>query len=763
MRKTTLLLLLLTALTSTGQTFSEIIKAVAVDRENSDRFGYAVDISGNYAVVGAYSDDFGATNPNMGSAYIFEKAGAVDWTFVQKINNSDQDDYDRFGWSVAIDGDYIIVGAYGEDHNEVDAENLSKAGSAYIFERNDAGVWNEVDKLVASDRSENDEFGWSVAISGTTAIVGAHFESHNTAGTSYIHHSGSVYIFDRLGDGTWNQTQKIVASDRSPDITYPAGDVEDLSDKFGHSLAIHNNYLIVGAYHNDYNADGTIPLSEAGAAYIFERSGGTWTEATKLISLDRETTDEFGYSVAIHGNFATVSAPREDDNLDAGSVINAGAIYTFERESGVWNQTQKITASDRHPGDRLGWSIDIDANKIVAGAPEANTDEEDAFTLSNAGALFTFELIGATWNEINKVDASDRREEDMLGTSVRISNNVIIAGAFQQDYNTVDEIEVSNAGAIYFYGQLDCSPTASSQTLTRCAGDDVIVGTNTYTESGTYTDILTGASGCDSTVTTNLTVTPAPTSAQEIDLCFGYSYTIGTSNYTTSGTYIDTLATAIGCDSIVTTSLTVSAENAVTHDITLCWGESYTIGASTYDTPGTYTDIITSWSLCDCTITSIITQQLPVDNSISQSLNTLDANSEDAEYQWIKCSPFETIPGANDKTYIAPAIGQYAVIVTEGTCSDTSSCVYVSLLGTETNELGALQIYPNPSNGYLTLTNPYSDILTATLYNSIGNEIKTFYPNSQSYIIDIHNLPKGIYVLQLEANEHLRTFRLVLE
>ena len=108
------LLILISFLITTGsfgQIFSEIIKVVADDRESQDRFGWSVDISGNYAIVGAYADDFGGLDPNMGSAYIFEKDGIADWEFVQKIFNSDQDDYDRFGWSVAIDGDYVVVGA----------------------------------------------------------------------------------------------------------------------------------------------------------------------------------------------------------------------------------------------------------------------------------------------------------------------------------------------------------------------------------------------------------------------------------------------------------------------------------------------------------------------------------------------------------------------------------------------------------------------------------------------------------------------------
>lgn len=203
--------LLLFSFIMNAQSFTEIFKASAFDRETEDRMGYAVDISGNYAIIGAYADDFGELNPNMGCAYIFEKTGIEDWRFVQKINNSDQDDYDRFGYSVAIDGDYAVIGAYGEDHDTEDGAYLTKAGSAYIFERNEEGIWEEVQKIVASDRDEEDEFGWTVDISGNTVIVGAHQEDEDELGEDFIFRSGSVYTYNRNDEGIWEENQKLVA------------------------------------------------------------------------------------------------------------------------------------------------------------------------------------------------------------------------------------------------------------------------------------------------------------------------------------------------------------------------------------------------------------------------------------------------------------------------------------------------------------------------------------------------------------------------
>ena len=767
------LLLVCVSAASFGQTFSELIKVVADDRDEQDRLGWSVDISGNYAIVGAYGDDYGPSDPNMGSAYIFEKEGIADWEMVQKINNSDQDDYDRFGWAVAIDGDYAVVGAYGEDHNVMDGASLSKAGSAYIFERGGDGTWSEMQKIVPDDRELGDEFGWSVDISGTTVVIGAHFESHDEDGLNYIYHAGSAYIFDLVG-GTWTQTQKIVGSGRAPDIDFPdGGGGDDVSDLFGGSVSISGDRLIVGAHHHDYDATGGSPLNETGAAYIFERTGGVWSEVEKLQNSDRETDDAFGFSVSIDGDFAVVSAYEEDENAGGGgSLSNAGSAYIFERNlAGDWNQIQKIVASDRSTGDRFGWDVYIDGETIAIGAARCNTDAEDADPLSDAGAAYAFHLDTDTdtWVEINKIDASDREMEDEFGISVAISGDNIIVGAYQQNFDPSGMTDIDDAGAAYFYSQVECTATSSSQEFTLCEGQVVEVGPYTHSETGVYVDVIFSESGCDSTVTTDLTIIPAPSSSQEVEICFGYSYDIGSSSHTESGVYSDTITTESGCDSIIHTTLTVSPENAVTQDITICWGESFTIGASTYTEPGVYTDVLTSWALCDCTITTNLTVQLPVDKSISQSLNVLTAGSDDAEYQWIKCNPYELIvgAGANEQTYIAPAIGEYAVIVTEGECTDTSACVYVDLLSTEENNaLSHLNVYPNPSNdGYFTIDlsgqepKPYVGIIV----NPLGEVVHEIRFEKTLYQLDLNNLPPGVYVLTLSNEESMRSVRLIIQ
>ena len=854
-----------------SQTYAEIFKAAAFDRESEDRMGYSVDISGNYAIIGTYGDDYGALNPNMGSAYIFEKTGIEDWTFVQKINNSDQDDYDRFGWSVAIHGELAVIGAYAEDEDANDENTLSKAGSVYIFERGEDGVWTEQQKLVASDRTAGDEFGWSVDIFDSTVVVGAHFEEHDASGLNYEYHAGSMYIFDRGVDGTWTQTQKIVPSDRADDHIYPEGRPdptdEDLSDLFGGSVAIWGDYIVAGSHNHDYGPSGvgTGYLWNQGAAYIFERSGGVWTEVAKIQSNIRKAWDRFGYAVDIYSNLVVVGVYAEDESeFDAAPLMNAGGAYIFERdEFGSWSQIQKLDAHDRTAGDHFGRDVAIDGDRLVIGAEQEDLDGDfgPGDSLSNAGAAYIFEKDGdGVWAEVEKVAPSDRSADDYFGEAVAISEYTVLAGAWQQDYDSVGEAYTEDAGAAYFFSAIVCETVHSDQELNICEGDSVIVGSsvyyttgiytdtlltidacdsvvttdltmfptlyeeqelflcegasvtvgentydetgvyidtlaaitgcdsivttnltvypvydeeqelticygtsvtvgdNTYDASGTYEDVLETIHGCDSIVTTVLTVEPPITHEQEIDLCFGEVYEIGTSTYTESGTYEDTLSTDSGCDSIVTTILFIEDEILTEQDITLCAGETLTVGESTYSESGEYEDILTAISGCDSTVIT----NLVILPAIAISIEFLDeitlqggdTEIETTTFQWITCEPFEEIDGATEQTYTATENGEYAVIITDGECIDTSDCVTVNSVGINTNEPINFVIYPNPNNGQFTIDVPSANGFQLTIMDNLGAVVYAAPLTKNKTFINLDHLAKGIYFVQLSNGEN---------
>ena len=276
---------------------------------------------------------------------------------------------DGFGWPVSNSGDYAIVGAARDDYNK---------GSVYIYARSGT-TWTEQQKLTASNGGVLYYFGYSVSISGDYAIVGS-------PGGDF------AYAFVRSGT-TWTEQQMLTASDRTG------------TDLFGISVSISGSYAIVGARDDD---------SSAGSAYIFVRSGTTWTQQQKLTASDRASNDLFGHSVSISGDSAVVGAPYNDDYGTA-----TGSAYVFVRSGTTWSQQQKLTASDAAPYSMFATSVSISGQDIIIGA----YDEGSLTT----GSAYVFTRSGGYWNEEQKLTASDYKIG--FGREVSISGDVAIVGA----------------------------------------------------------------------------------------------------------------------------------------------------------------------------------------------------------------------------------------------------------------------------------------------------------------------------------------------
>jgi hypothetical protein len=347
---------------STGVWGSEQ-KIQANDKQQFDQFGYSVSISEDYAIVGAYAEDEGGTN--AGAAYIYKRDPSTGvWGSEQKITASDRQQDDIFGASVSITGDYAIVGAWGEDAGASD----TKEGAAYIFKR-DGTTWSEIKKIQASDKQAGDRFGTSVSISGDYAIVGAYLEDVGASDTK----EGAAYIFKRDGT-TWSEQTKLTAGDRQQ------------SDQFGVSVSISGDYAIVGALNEDAGDSDT----NEGAAYIYKRdpSTGVWGSEQKIQASDKETTDYFGKSVSISGDYAIVGAFQEDTGGD-----NAGAAYIFKRDGTTWSEIKKIQASDAQTQDKFGASVTIDGTYAIVGA---RTEDPGGTTDAGAAYIYTAENLAST-------------------------------------------------------------------------------------------------------------------------------------------------------------------------------------------------------------------------------------------------------------------------------------------------------------------------------------------------------------------------------
>ncbi len=304
-------------------------RLTAGDGAATDLFGYAVSISGDLAIVGAYQDD--DMGRDSGSAYIFEKIGGI-WSQAAKLTAGDGAPADRFGYAVSISGDQAIVGAYQ------DSDKGKDSGSAYIFEKI-GGTWTQAAKLAAGDGEAGDRFGLSVSISGDQAIIGAHGYDMAAGQT------GAAYIFEKSSD-IWSQSAILTAGDGMN------------NDYFGWSVAISGDQAIVGA-----NRDDTDDVEDAGSAYIFEKVSGTWTQIIRLSDSDSAAQDYFGWSVAIADDQAVVGAQGADDN-----GTDSGSAHIFEKRGGVWVQTGMPAAGDGKSNQGFGWSVGISGGQVVVGA-----------------------------------------------------------------------------------------------------------------------------------------------------------------------------------------------------------------------------------------------------------------------------------------------------------------------------------------------------------------------------------------------------------
>ena len=391
----------------------ELYKRLASDAEDDDRFGRSVALDGDYAIVGANLED-GEGGSDRGSAYILDRdeGGTDNWGEVKKLTASDAADGDQFGTSVSIDGGTAVVGAPYKD-----------SGAAYVFYRDEGGDdnWGQEAILTASDAESGDLFGWSVSVSGNYAVAGAPYE--DTGGAD----SGAVYVFFRNegGENNWGQVAKLTASDAADD------------DHFGISVAISGDFVVVGANFGDGLA------ADSGAAYVFGRNQGgddTWGQVTKLTASDGQSLDMFGYSVALDGYSVVVGAAGK-----LGGGFFRGAAYIYGRNQGGddnWGEVVKLTSSDPEDFDYFGGSVAIDGNYIVIGAAGK---WGDGF---NRGAAYIFDRNRGgddNWGEVIKLTASDPEDQANFGNSVAISGDYAVVSAEGEDGEGTDR------GAIYIF------------------------------------------------------------------------------------------------------------------------------------------------------------------------------------------------------------------------------------------------------------------------------------------------------------------------
>jgi hypothetical protein len=354
-------------------------KLLASDGATNEFFGYTVSLDGDTALIGAptrYSTD-------TGSAYVFTRTTGT-WTQQAKLLASDGVTGDDFGRSVSLSGDTALIGAYYDD------DNGEHSGSAYVFARTGT-TWTQQAKLTASDGAADDWFGESVALDGDTALIGAHGDDNN--GPGY----GSAYVFTRTGT-TWTQQAKLLVS--------------NAAGGFGCSVSLSGDTALIGVISEIENE--TI----YGSAYVFTRTGTTWTQQAKLFASDGAALDLFGTSVALSGDTALIGAENDNDN-----GFWSGSAYVFARTGTTWTQQQKLLASDGSFGDSFGVSVSLDGDTALIGALY-DSDKGDS-----AGSAYLFTRTGTTWVQQQKLLASDGAPANNFGCSVSLSGDTALIGA----------------------------------------------------------------------------------------------------------------------------------------------------------------------------------------------------------------------------------------------------------------------------------------------------------------------------------------------
>lgn len=444
--------------------FEQTAYIKASNTQSADEFGYAVAISGDTMVVGAWTEDGGAAGVNgeqdndghqSGAAYVFRLTG-TQWSQEAYLKAFVNVDRAQFGRSVAISGDTVVIGAPAE----------SGSGGVFVFTRNNS-IWSPQAELEASMLGDADAFGWSVSISADTIVVGAIREGSNATGVggdednNLAVTAGAAYVFVR-NDTSWTRQAYLKASNTNQ------------QDKFGHSVAISGDTIVIGAQDEKSNATGVNgsgqddnSLTAAGAAYVFVRSESNWAQQAYLKASNTDAGDLFGHVVSVSGDniligatgeasFATgINGDQEDDSL-----ATAGAAYLFTRSDTTWNQQVYLKASNTGLKDEFGHSVSIDGDVLVVAAQKERSNsvsnpDDNTFASSGAAYIFVNEPMG--WVQHSYIKANNANPKDEFGHAVSVSGSLLAIGARRESSNATgvggnaDDNTEPFAGAAYSF------------------------------------------------------------------------------------------------------------------------------------------------------------------------------------------------------------------------------------------------------------------------------------------------------------------------
>jgi len=441
-----------------------------------DLFGGSVAVSGDTVVVGAVLEDSSTTGvdsipnesaPGSGAAYVFVRSGST-WTQQAYLKAGNTGANDAFGGSVDISGDTIVVGAWLEDSSTIGVNStpdnaFADSGAAYVFVRTGT-TWTQQAYLKASNTGAGDFFGARARVSGDTIVVGADSEDGSATGVNGFYNegasgAGAAYVFARSGT-TWTQQAYLKASNTG------AG------DSFGNYVAVSGDTVVVGAYAEDSSSTGVDSTPDesatsSGAAYVFARSGSTWSQQAYLKASNTGPVDVFGLAVAVSGDTVVVGARGEDSGTSGvnstpnESGADSGAAYVFVRSGSTWTQQAYLKAGNPGVTDTFGDAVAVSGDLVVVGAPledsgtsGVNSSPDEA--AASSGAAYVFTRSASTWTQQAYLKASNPGPNDTFGSAVSASGDTVVVGARYEGsgttgVNSTPDESAAQAGAAYTF------------------------------------------------------------------------------------------------------------------------------------------------------------------------------------------------------------------------------------------------------------------------------------------------------------------------
>lgn len=728
--------------------------------EAGDLSGCSVSMpDSNTVAIGAYRND--GNGSNAGHVRIYSWNGS-EW--IQKGEDIDGEAVgDESGWAVSMsDSNTVAIGAHlneggGSDNGHVRVYSWN--GSAWVQKGSD------IDGETFTDRS-----GYSVNMADSnTVAIGARLNDGDDFGANF----GHVRIY------SWNGSDWIQKGD---DI-----DGEAAGDVSGESVSMpDSNTVAIGATGND--GSGT----DAGHVRVFSWNGSDWIQKGDAIN-GEAPGDGLGWSVSMpDSNTVAVGSIFND-----GNGTESGHVRVYTWDGSVWNQ-KGIDLDGEAAGDGLGWSLSMpDTSTVGIGArynggngfqaghvrvynfcTETTSMQIETVcdSLVSPSGNYTWTTSGIYMDTITNITGCD----SVMTFDLTVNHSS--TASFAQ--TTCDSLVSPSGNYIWTTSgiYMDTIPNmigcdsimtfdltinyASSSTITETVCDSLVSPSGNYiwTTSGIYMDTIPNVIGCDSVMTFDLTVNYASSASITQFVCDSLVSPSGNYTWTTTGIYMDTIPNVAGCDSVMTFDLTVNHSSSASFTQTICDSLVSPSGNYIWTASGIYMDTIPNLAGCDSIMTFDLTVNDVSDLTTTTSGLTITANNTVASYQWLNCDDNSIIEGETDQSFTAIENGNYAVILTEDGCVDTSACVSITTVAVNENSLNEISVYPNPTDGNFTIDLGHIYQTSRVSITNVSGQLIESKTLSQSQLLHLSiEEPAGIYFIFIQSDDKNAVVRLLKE